>query len=130
MAKFSELSQSRLATCDERLQRIFREVIKHYDCTVLCGHRDEHSQMEAYRSGHSKLRFPQSKHNSFPSRAVDVSPTPIDWKDTIRFYHFAGFVMATSIQLGIKLRHGGDWDSDFNFSEEKFKDIVHFELVD
>lgn len=130
MAKFSELSQSRLATCDERLQRVFREVIKHYDCTVLCGHRDEASQMEAYRSGHSKLRFPQSKHNSFPSRAVDVVPCPIEWKDKGRFLHFAGFVLGIAKGMGINLRCGVDFNGDFNFNNDNFFDGPHFELID
>jgi peptidoglycan L-alanyl-D-glutamate endopeptidase CwlK len=128
MPQFGQKSLDRLSTCHEDLQKIFMEVIKHYDCTVTCGHREQAEQDEAFRTGHSKLRFPQSKHNSYPSMAVDVVPFPIDWKDKSRFMHFAGFVMATALSMGIKLRWGGDWDSDFQFKEEKFQDLPHFEL--
>lgn len=130
MPALSKISLERLATCDKRLQKLFTEVVKHYDCTVTCGHRGEVEQTEAFRTGHSKVKFPNSKHNSYPSKAVDVIPFPVDWQDTIRFYHFAGFVLATAKQLGIRVRFGGDWDEDLNFREEKFRDLPHWELVD
>ena len=31
MPKFSKKSRERLETCDERLQKVFNEVIKHYE---------------------------------------------------------------------------------------------------
>jgi hypothetical protein len=65
-----------------------------------------------------------------PSRAVDVAPYPIDWNDFKRFYHFAGIVRAVAHQRGVKIRWGGDWDSDFDFKDERFLDLPHFELVD
>lgn len=130
MPTLSKLSLEKLQTCDKRLQKLITEVAKTYDCTVTCGHRNETDQTEAFRSGASKLRFPNSKHNSFPSKAVDVVPYPVDWQDTNRFYHFAGFVLAKAEQLDIKIRWGGDWDGDLNFREEKFRDLPHLELVD
>ena len=39
MPKFGSKSRERLATCDERLQKVFNEVIKHVDCSILEGHR-------------------------------------------------------------------------------------------
>lgn len=128
MPEFSPKSKQRLETCHPDLQRLFNEVIKHYDCTVLCGHRTKEEQDEAVRTGASKLQFPNSKHNSSPSMAVDVVPFPVDWKDMSRFYHFCGFVLATAKQLGIEIRSGIDWDGDLNFREEKFVDAPHFEL--
>ena len=44
MAKFGKSSKKRLATCDERLQKVFNEVIKYVDCSVLEGHRSEERQ--------------------------------------------------------------------------------------
>ena len=41
MAKFGRTSKNRLATCDERLQKVFNEVIKYVDCSALEGHRPE-----------------------------------------------------------------------------------------
>jgi peptidoglycan L-alanyl-D-glutamate endopeptidase CwlK len=128
--KFSASSQSKLETCHPDLQKLFSEVIKHYDCTVVCGHRSEAEQEEARRKGNSKLSYPNSKHNQTPSLAVDVLPYPFkSWEDTNRFHHFAGFVLATAVQLGIKIRWGGDFNSDLNFKNDSFVDMPHFELV-
>lgn len=130
MSSFSEKSKQRLSTCHPDLQRLFQEVIKHYDCTVVCGHRGKDEQDEAVRTGQSKLAWPYSKHNSLPSKAIDVVPFPIDWTDTSRFYHFGGFVLAVAMNLGIKIRWGGDWNGNLQFRDEKFKDLPHFELVE
>jgi peptidoglycan L-alanyl-D-glutamate endopeptidase CwlK len=40
----------------------------------------------------------------------------------------AGWIMAKADTLGIKLRWGGDWNEDFDFSDNNFDDIWHFEL--
>ena len=130
MAKFGKVSQERLATCDQRLQDLFNEVIKYVDCTVLCGHRDEAAQNEAVRTGKSRTRWPTSKHNSKPSMAVDAAPYPVDWNDKHRFYYFAGFVVGVAKKMGIKVRYGGDWDSDFDLNDQSFIDLPHFELVE
>jgi len=130
MPHFSEKSRAKLETCDQRIQDVMNEVIKHWDCTILEGFRDEETQNEFFRTGRSKLQFPHGKHNQTPSRAVDVVPCPIDWNDWNRFYAFAGYVMATADQMGIKLRSGLDWDSDKDFKDQNFNDAPHFELVD
>lgn len=130
MTKYSALSETRLATCHPDLQRLFRKVLEGYDHTVICGHRDQAGQDEAFRLGHSKKKWPEGKHNSSPSRAIDVAPYPLNWEETERFYHFAGYVKRVAEELGIKIRFGGDWDGDLNFRDEKFMDLVHFELVD
>lgn len=130
MNKFSEKSLERLSTCHPDLQKIFTKVIEKYDCTVTCGHRSKDEQDEAVRTGNSKLAWPNSKHNSLPSKAVDVVPYPVDWADSTRFYHFAGYVLAVAEFYGIKLRWGGDWNGDLKFRDEKFKDLPHFELVE
>ena len=61
---------------------------------------------------------------------MDAVPFPIDWNDKIRFYHFAGYVLGVAKTLGIKIRWGGDWNSNLNFKDEKFMDLPHFELVE
>lgn len=130
MSKFSSNSRKQLNTCDARLQQVFAEVVKHYDCSILCGHRNKAGQTQVFKDGLSKLQYPKSKHNSYPSKAVDVIPYPVDWKDIKRFYHFIGFVTGTAKQMGINLRSGGDWDQDNDLSDQKFIDLPHFELVD
>lgn len=127
--QFSALSKRRLATCDKRLQEIFNEVIKHVDCTVICGHRSKAEQEAAFRAGTSKLRWPNSLHNRLPSLAVDVVPYPVDWDDRSRFIYFAGFVRGIAIQKGIEIRSGVDWNGNFNLKDENFFDAPHFELM-
>ncbi len=128
MPHFGETSQRRLATCDERLQRIMAEVVQQFDIAILQGHRGQEEQDEAHRTGKSKLRWPQSKHNKEPSLAVDVAPYPIDWNDRERFYYLAGLVKAVGRAMGIPVRFGGDWDSDTDFKDQRFDDLPHFEL--
>lgn len=128
MAKFGPASEERLSTCHPDLQRLFRRVVQITDCVVLCGHRGENDQNEAFRLGNSKLKFPNSKHNTTPSQAADVVPFPLDWQDNARFIHFAGIVRGVAFEMGIDLVWGGDWDRDLNLSEERFKDLPHFEL--
>lgn len=130
MAAFSAKSVERLKTCHPDLQKVFAEVVKHRDCTVLCGHRSQAEQDQAVKDGMSKTPWPKSKHNSTPSMAVDVAPYPVDWKDKERFTHFAGFVLGIAATFGIKLRWGGDWLLDGTPSNDKFYDGPHFEIVE
>ena len=133
MPRFSKRSNERLATCRQDLQCLFHEVIKHFDCTIICGYRSQEEQERAFMEGKSKLRFPDSKHNQIPSLAVDVAPYDkdlknIDWQDIRRMYLFAGFVLGVASQMGIDIRWGGDWDSDTDIKDNSFNDLVHFEI--
>lgn len=128
MPKFGRRSRQMLYTAHEDLQKVFDEVIRHIDCSVLQGKRGKEEQDELYRQGKSKVQYPNSKHNSDLSLAVDVVPYPIDWNDRKRFYHLAGFVMGIASQMNIKIRWGGDWDSDMDFNDQTFFDLPHYEL--
>lgn len=130
MPAFGKASQEKLATCDPRLQKVFNEVIKHFDCTVIEGHRGEAAQNKAFAEGKSKLKYPQSKHNKTPSLAADVLPYPIDWNDTNRMRYFAGFVVGIAATMGIKLRWGGDWNQNTELKDNSFNDLPHFEIAD
>jgi len=129
MPEFGKTSRARLATCHPDLQRVMNEVIKHYDCSIICGHRGRAAQQLAFETGKSKARFGESPHNFTPALAVDVVPYPIDWSDTSRMTHFAGFVLGVAEMLGIELRWGGDWDRDTHLSDNRFDDFPHFELA-
>lgn len=128
MPRFSKTSLDRLSRCDQRLQSVFHAVISQVDCTILEGHRSQDRQDAAFARGVSKLRWPNSKHNALPSLAIDAAPWPIDWDDRDRFHLFGGLVLGTAKQLGIALRWGGDWDGDFETRDNRFDDLVHFEL--
>ncbi len=128
MPRFGRKSRERLKTCDNKLQKIFNEVIKHVDCSILEGHRDKDRQNKLYEEEKTKVKYPDGRHNRQPSSAVDVTPYPVDWKDRERQTLFAGFVIGVASQMGIKLRWGGDWDQDFQVVDNRFDDFPHFEL--
>ena len=126
----------KLATCDKRLIEVVSQAAQKFDIIVICGHRTKEEQNKAVAEGKSKTPYPTSKHNSTPSMAVDIIPAEmkgekalIDWNDTQRICYLAGYIMALAESHGVKLRWGGDWDSDTNLKEEKWRDLVHFELV-
>lgn len=130
MATFSGKSLAHLRTLDPRLQSILNEVIKYYDFTILCGHRGQQEQDAAFAAGNSKVRWPNSKHNSLPSKAVDIAPWPIDWKDTTRFARLMGHVERAAYEQGIRVRFGLDFSGDGFSADERFLDFPHVELVD
>ena len=128
MPRFGKRSKKNLATCDERLQKVFNEVIKHVDCSVIEGHRSAERQDKLFEEGKTKVKYPNGRHNSNPSRAVDVVPYPIDWDDRERFHLFAGFVIGIAKSMEINLRWGGDWDQDWYVHDNRFDDFPHFEI--
>ena len=130
MPRYSNKSKERLASCDERLQEVFNEVIKYVDCSILDGHRSKERQNKLYDEGRTKVKYPNGRHNSSPSKAVDVTPYPVDWEDRERQTLFAGFVIGIARGMGIRLRWGGDWDMDFHVMDNRFDDFPHFEVRD
>ena len=132
MYKFSRKSQYQLETCDINLQQVMQHVIKHVDFTALEGYRSNERQDTLFKEGKSKLKGGQSKHNQ--GLAVDIAPYPIDYsndpKNLARWYYLAGCMKATAQMLGMKLRWGGDWNSNNIFSDQNFDDLGHFELLE
>lgn len=104
MAKFSKRSLNNLSQCHTDLQLIAHEAIKEFDFVVICGHRGEKAQNEAYRTGHSKLKFPHSKHNKTPSLAFDACPYPINWEARAKFLEMRGVFQKVADRLDIKVR--------------------------
>ena len=131
MPSFGRTSRVNLATCHPDLQQVFNEVVKHFDCSVLCGHRSQARQnaLQDTDPPRTLVAWPNSTHNAKPSTGIDVAPYPINWKDRERFTYFAGFVLGVALGIGIGLRWGGDWDSDTELDDNKFDDLPHFELV-
>jgi len=136
MPTFSNRSMFKLSTCHEDLQVLFKYVIENMDCTILEGHRTRKAQEVAYQAGKSRLQYPNSRHNSVPSMAVDVIAYPLDWGNYQRHLWFAGYVLGVADRLyaeGLmkhKLRLGADWDRDYDITDEKgLRDLVHFEII-
>ncbi len=137
MYAFSKISKQRLATCHVDLQTLMNEVIKWYDITIVCGHRGQEAQDKAYKEGKSQLRFPQSKHNRYPSDAVDITTynKGIDWRVKPAIY-LAGWVMGIATRLyeegkiTHKIRCGIDWNMDNDIMQGEFFDPGHFEIIE
>jgi len=125
MPKFSKASATKLATCHPDLQRLFNEVIKTHDCTIICGARTLEDQQKAFKGGFSKIDGinKKSKHQISKeqplSLAVDVLPYPIKWDDRSGHESFARAVKVHAQNLGVKVRWGGDWE---------MRDNPHWEL--
>ncbi len=109
MPKFGRRSKKELATAHPDLQRLFNEVIKDFDCAVICGHRGRADQEKAFADGTSKVQWPNSKHNKVPAMAVDVAPWPEMFRVEGRFYDLAIVVKATAKRLKIRIKWGGDF---------------------
>ena len=130
MYKFSKRSLDKLDTCDYRLRAICKEAILLLDFSVLDGHRTKDNQDKAVADGKSKVEYPNSKHNSLPSLAIDIAPYPIDWDDRERFTLLAGLIIGIASQKGYVVRWGGAWNGLSTMNKNRFDDLVHFELVD
>lgn len=135
MPKFSKRSLAQLATCNESLQRVCMEAIKEMDFTCLEGHRDQAAQNKAYDSGHSKLRWPDGKHNDRPSRAIDIVPYPAPYANIKDNIFLMGYVLGIADamyhrgEIEHKCRVGCDWDRDGKVSDESFLDASHLEII-
>lgn len=131
MPRFSGRSMDELHTLDDRLVAVLSEAIKHIDFTILEGARTLDRQRQLLAAG--KTLTLNSKHvvsDTYPlARAVDIAPYPIDWGNKERFVYFAGWIMGIAHVRGTRLRWGGDWDRDTEVSDERFRDLGHFELL-
>jgi len=133
MPSYSLSSKTNLLTCDPRLQEIFNEVIRHIDIGITCGHRGQEAQDRAFNEGKSKLKFPQSKHNSYPSRAVDFVPyvgARPEWNNREVIIATAFFIKGIAAGMGYKVRLGCDWNGNMDTKDEGFMDAFHVELAE
>lgn len=133
MPSFGVASEKQLTTCHPDLIKVLREAIKYFDFSVVEGFRDQEAQHKAFLAGNSKLDWPNGNHNQSPSRAADCYPYPIDYSDNPknleRFLWMHGVIDTCAQQLGIKIRHGVDWDGDKDERDEgSFRDYPHVEL--
>lgn len=121
MAFFGANSLRQRDTLHPDLQKVVDEAIKTYNFSIICGHRGEADQNRAFNEGKSKVKFPNSRHNVFPSQAVDVAPYPVNWKDIKAFKELAAHIKGCAATVGVEVEWGGDWKT--------FKDYPHFQLI-
>ncbi len=122
------------AELDPRLQRIMDDVLAEVsDLSLISGHRSKEEQNSLFAQGRSKLEFPQSKHNSFPSLAVDFTPYPYPDYDP-KLWAALAYIAANAItigrQYGVTLRWGGDWNRNGDLTDQTFDDLFHLEIIE
>lgn len=108
------------------------------DISVNEGLRSKERQELLVSTGFSKTM--DSKHlkqeDGF-GHAVDLYPYPINMaavnkgntKEIARFGVIAGVMKTLALQNNIKIRWGGDWDSDGETLDSTFFDAPHIELT-
>lgn len=132
MPKFGAGSLKQRATLHPRLQMVLDDAIKYFDFVIVEGHRGKEAQNAAYAKGLSQLPWPRGNHNSYPSRAADLAPYPVDWSEKraahLRFAFMMGVVWQSAQRLGVKVRFGMDWNRNLDPRDESFIDLPHVEL--
>lgn len=141
MNTWSESSYKKLQTCHPDLIVLANNVLEIHDCTVVWGNRTKEQQELMFAQGKSKVHYPDSKHNIFPSHAIDLAPyVPslggVTWDYKYSLY-FAGLVLGTADllykkgEMNYKVRWGGNWSTkrDKPFTQVSFYDGLHFELT-
>ncbi len=156
MPEFGRASLKKLNTCEPGIQLICHRVIKVIDFSVITGHRTKEEQNSLYPK-FTKLKWPYGKHNSCPSKAIDIAPYILPYgaifggKEQIlkiREYHdgrvsvakiedfilksyarLVGHIERVAYDEGIKIRFGLDWDGDFDMLDQNFDDLGHWELL-
>jgi hypothetical protein len=131
MPKFSSESFKKLKECHEDLQEIMFEAILYMDFKVTCGHRGKAAQDKAYAEGASTKKYPNSNHNTIPSRSVDIDPWPVDFTNIQRYRDLGFFVMGIAAAQGKDIIWGADWDHDYKINPKPgtLVDWGHFEVV-
>lgn len=130
---FGGRSTRELSTCDPRLDRLARRVLRIKDHSIIKGHRPKEEQNAAFDSGNSKLRWPKGKHNGVPSKAMDVQTYPRPEKESDlrdEQIYLLGVYKGVAIEQCIPIRTGMDWDRDGQIADNGFDDSFHVEIDD
>ncbi len=106
------------------------------DFTVLQGVREIEEQRVLFQSGASKTM--DSRHlvktemagGTGYAHAVDLGAWvggKVRW-DWPLYYQIHNAMRLASLEEGVPIRWGGDWDSDGDYEDEKWRDGPHYEL--
>lgn len=103
-------TRNKLSTCHPDVVKLVLALADETDVLVVCGHRTQAEQDDAYKRKATKLKWPRSGHNSLPSRAVDLAPWPLDWNDRDAFLVLQKKIRALATKHGIALEPMITWD--------------------
>lgn len=128
MFRLGKRSLERLEGVHPDLVRVVKKAITCTVCdfTVLEGLRSIERQRELFQAGASKIM--NSRH--ITGHAVDLGAWlggTVRW-DWPLYYQIAAAVKMASVDEDVVIRWGGDWDSDGDYTDEKWRDGPHFEL--
>ena len=132
MPKFGKTSKKRLEGVHPDSRKVLDVVVQYFDIMVIEGLRSQERQDLLVKEGKSKTKF--GKH--VLGKAVDIAPYPLDWEARDDFHYLGGFMLGIAASMGIKIRWGGDWNASSLFEgkrttkDNRFDDLVHFELLD
>jgi peptidoglycan L-alanyl-D-glutamate endopeptidase CwlK len=131
--KFSPIELERFSTLHILLQEIVIEANRIIPIFIIEGHRGEAAQNKAFDTGKSKVKWPNGKHNTTPSKAVDIGPIVngnIPWNNMQQFAYMNGIIRGIAFSMGVKIRQGIDFNMNGVVTDDKFNDAVHIELMD
>lgn len=132
--EYSARSLNRLHTCHPDLIVLMLAALDDPECpcdiTIVEGFRDETRQNLMVEEGRSQLPWPRSRHNEFPSRAVDIAPYvngSVSW-EWAHYEPLAAHIktvwqrlrMDDKVSNQYELEWGGDW--------RNFRDGPHWQL--
>lgn len=104
-----------LDSAHPKLGRLAREVDRRLskrrqvELKVACGHRGQVAQEQAFRDGNSDKHWPDSRHNTMPSTAIDVVPYPQLWSDPELLMLLIGYILAVADDMDIEIEPGALW---------------------
>lgn len=148
MPRFSKTSLRRREGVHPNLCRLFDRIVLKFDCIVLSYGGVRKLELQQWLVDNGKSKTLNSKHLVQPSgfgHALDVAPY---WREVphVRWPSqqegveamvevwkvwsaFGGYVRGIAESLEISVRHGADWDSDWEFGDQHFTDSPHWELI-
>ena len=145
MYKFGTNSNNHLITCHPDIQLVLTLALHRtrIDFGISFGHRSTEVQKTLYAEGKSECDgiTKKSKHQSFPSDAVDIYAYHPDTRvrrelaqDKCSLSYIAGIIISCAKELKEKgeiksiITWGGNWDRDgIILKDQKFDDLYHFE---
>lgn len=131
-------SRRALGTVDDDIVRVFTIVLSLnlMDVSAIEGVRDRETQNSYFRTGRSRVQWPNGKHNIInigdKAQALDAAPFvngDVSWKKEHCIF-LAGLVLAVARIERVPMRWGGNWDMDGEpITDQDFQDLVHFEKL-
>jgi len=120
-------------TLDPRLKVLVDELLTYMDVSLLSGYRNKREQNDLFEQEVTQVQFPDSKHNQYPSLAVDVQPYPYPANENdlrAALGYMAGICMLIAQRNGFKIRWGGDWNRNGDVTDNGFDDLFHMEIYE